>query len=67
MFDFSNYWISSKYQDNSNKLVIAKFKNETENIAIEEFVGLNSQNYSFLVDKSEHKKEKGVIRNVVKQ
>ena len=35
-------------------------------VAIEEFVGLKTKMYSFLVDdNSEHKKAKGVNRNVV--
>ena len=66
MFDFSNYWTKSKYNDDSNKLVIAKMKDETGSIAIEEFAGLNPKMHSFLVDdNSEHKKAKGVNKNVV--
>ena len=56
----------SKYYDNSNDLVIGKRKDETEGVAIEEFAGLKPKMYSFLVvDNSEHKKAKGVNRNVV--
>ena len=41
-------------------------KDETGDIAIEEFVGLKPEVYSFLVhDCSEHKKAKGVNKNVV--
>ena len=41
-------------------------KDETEGVAIEEFAGLKPKMYSFLVvDNSEHKKAKGVNRNVV--
>ena len=66
MFDFSNYWTKSKYYDNSNKLVVGKMKDETAGIVIEEFVGLKPKMYSYLVnDNSEHKKAKGVNRNVV--
>ena len=40
-------------------------KYETVGVAIEEFVGLKSKMYSYLVnDNSEHKKAKGVDRNV---
>ena len=39
MFDFSNYSVKSKYY-NSNKLVVAKMKDETTGVVIEEFVGL---------------------------
>ena len=65
MFDFSNYLAKLKYCDNANKLVIEKMKNETGGVAIEEFVGLNPKMYSFLVKNSEHKKAKGMNRNVV--
>ena len=65
MFDFSNYQTKSKYYDNSNKLVIWKIKDETRGAVIEEFVGLKPKIYSFLVGNSQHKKAKGVNRNVV--
>ena len=65
MFDFSNYLAKLKYCDNANKLVIEKMKNKTGGVAIEEFVGLNPKMYSFLVKNSEHKKAKGMNRNVV--
>ena len=65
MFDFSYYSTKSKYYDNSNKLVVGKMKDETGGVAIEERVGLKPKMYSFLVDKSEHKKAKVVNKNVV--
>ena len=66
MFDFSNYSTKSKYNDNSNNLVVGKMKNETAGVAIEEFVRLKPKMYSYLIDdNSEHKKAKGVNRNVV--
>ena len=66
MFDFSNYSTKSKYYDNSNKLVSGKIKDETGGVVIKEYVGLKPNMYSFLADdNSEHKKEKGVNRNVV--
>ena len=41
-------------------------KDETAGIAIEEFVGLKPNRYSYLVDDhSEHKKVKGGNKNVV--
>ena len=41
-------------------------KYETDGVAIEEFAGLKSKMYSYLVnDNSEHKKAKGVNSNVV--
>ena len=66
MFDFSNYSTKSKYYDGSNKFAIEKMKDETGGVASEEFVGLNPKMYLFLVEhNSEHKKAKGVNRNVV--
>ena len=56
-FDFSNYSIKPKYYDNSNKSDTGKMKDETGGIAIKEFVGLKPKMYSFLVDRSEHKKQ----------
>ena len=66
MFDFSNYSSKLKYYDNSNKLGIGKMKDETAGVAVEEFVRLKPKMYSYLFDdNSEHKKAKGVNRNVV--
>ena len=57
---------STKYYDNSNKLVVGKMKDETAGVAIEEFLGLKPKMYSYLVDDNrEHKKAKGVNKNVV--
>ena len=65
MFEFSNYSTKSKYDDNLNKLVIGKIKDETACVAIKEFVGLKPKMYLYLVDdNSEHKKAKGVNKNV---
>ena len=66
MFDFGNYSTKSKYYDNSNKLVVGKMKNETAGVAIEEFVRLKPKMYLYLVDDhSDHKKAKGINKNVV--
>ena len=66
MFNLSNCSTKSKCYDNSNKLVLGKIKDETSGVAIEEFVRLKPNMYSFLVgNHSEHKKTKGVNRNVV--
>ena len=66
MFDFSNYSTKSKYYDNSNKLVVGKKKDETADLAIEEFVGLKPKMYSYLVDgNSDHKQIQGGNKNVV--
>ena len=43
-------------------------KDETAGVAVEEFVGLKPKLYSFLIDNnSEHKKSKGINKNVVKR
>ena len=47
------------------KLVIGKIKDETGSVAIKKFVRLKTKTYLFLVDNSEHKKTKGVNKNVV--
>ena len=66
MFDFSNYSTKSKYYYNSNKLMVGKMKDETSGVANDEFVKLKPKIYSYLVDdNSEHKKVKGVSKNVL--
>ena len=65
IFDFSNYSTKSKYYHNSNNLFIDKTKDEIEGAVTEEFVGLKPKLYSFLVRNGEHKKSKGMNRNVV--
>ena len=65
--NFSNYStvVKSKYYDNSNKLVVGKIKDDIVGVAIEEFFGLKSKMYPYLVDdNSEHKKAKGIKKNV---
>ena len=67
MFDFSNYLDKSKYYDDSKKLAVGKMKDGTADVSIEEFVGLKPKMYLLLVtDSSEHKKAKGVNKNVFK-
>ena len=57
MFDFSNYSAKPKYCDDSNSLLVCKMKDETGDVAIEEFVQIKPMMYSFSVDNSsEHKK-----------
>ena len=46
--------------------MVGKMKDETAGVSIEEFFGLKSKIYSYLVnDNGEHKKAKDVNRNVV--
>ena len=66
-FDFSEYNKNSKYFDNCNKKVLGKFKDETNNIPITEFIGLRSKMYSYIKnDDNENKTAKGIKRNVIK-
>ena len=65
MSDFRNYLTKSKYYDDSNKLVIGKMKDEFGGVAVQELVGLKPKIYSFLVHNNEHKKAKGVNKDVV--
>ena len=48
------------------KLFVGKMEGETAGVAIEEFIGLKSKMYSYLVDEnSVHKKANSVNKNVV--
>ena len=64
MFDFSNYSIKSEHQDNSNKLVVGKMKDEKAAVVNKEFIVLKPKICSYLVDDSS-RHEKGVNKNVV--
>ena len=65
LFDTSNYPKTHELYNGTNNKVIGKFKNEsTEQIT--EFVGLRSKLYAYKTDDGEdHKKCKGVKRNVI--
>ena len=66
MFEFGNYSTKSKYYDNSNKLMAGKMEDKTNGAAIEEVVRSNPKMYLCLVrDKIEHKKAKGVNKNLL--
>ena len=67
LFDNSDYPNSSKYFSDENKKVIGKFKDEAAGKPILEFVGLKSKMYSYKIGEEEHKKAKGVKKNVVKK
>ena len=66
LFDNSDYPESSKYFFKENKKVIGKFKDEAAGKVINEFAGLKSKMYSYTIRDKEHKKAKGVKKNVVK-
>ena len=66
-FDLSDYPKDHPLYCADNKKVIGKFKNETSEKLITEFVGLRPKLYSFKTDDGKEKKTcKGVRRNVVK-
>ena len=56
---------SVKFKVGKNKKVVGMFKNETAVKQIEEFVSLRSKLYSHKLHQKEHKRCKGVKRNVV--
>ena len=56
---------SVKFKVGVNKKVIGMFKDETAGKQIEEFVGLRAKLYSYKLHDKEHKRCKGVKRNVV--
>ena len=66
IFDFSNNSTKSKYYYNWNKLVIGKIKDETAGVRIEVSVRLKPKIHSYFVDdNNEHKKAKGINKNIV--
>ena len=61
LFDFSNYPKNSKFFLETNKKVIGKMKDESEEKIIDEFVGLKSKMYSIKnVDGKLSNRAKGV-------
>ena len=67
-FDTSDYPKdhSSGIETGVNKKVIGMFKDEAAGKQIEEFVGLRSKLYSYKMAGVDHKKCKGIKKNVVK-
>src|SRR5678815_1880472 len=67
-FDTSDYPKDhlSGIENGINKKVIGMFKDEAAGQQIEEFVGLRSKLYSYKLAGGDHKKAKGVKKNVVK-
>jgi hypothetical protein len=67
-FDMSEYSKENPIYDVTNKKVIGKFKDETKDKVITEFVGVRPKCYSFLTnDNKESKKLKGITKCVVKK
>ena len=69
MFDTSNYPKEhpSGIKTGVNKKVIGMMKDECGGKQIEEFVGLRSKLYSYIMSESEEKKCKGIKKNVIKK
>ena len=68
LFDNSDYPESSPFFDKANKKVIGKFKDESPQIPIVEFVGLGSKMYSYVKDnKKEASRAKGIKESVKEQ
>jgi hypothetical protein len=77
LFDFSDYdGDGYRAQDNTNKKVIGKFKDETKGVIIKEFCGLRSKMYSILLDELlevndewviEKKTGKGIKKSTLKK
>ena len=63
-FDTSAYGKHAVIDKKVNKKVIGMMKDETNGIEITEFVGLRSKLYAFKVEEDEHKKCKGVRKNI---
>ena len=56
---------SVKFKVRKNKKIVGMFKDETAGKQIEELVGLRSKLYSYKLHDKEHKRCKGVKKNVV--
>jgi hypothetical protein len=64
--DTSDYPADHFLHSTANKKVVGKMKDETDGTPISEFVGLRAKMYSFQCGGSDHKRAKGVKRQVVK-
>ena len=58
MFEFRNYPKDSKFFDETNKIFIAKIKDEFGGVIVNEFVGLKSEMYSMKIL---------IVKNVIQQ
>ena len=65
LFDFTEYPVSSKFYDPTNKKVLDKMKDEFRGEIIYEFIGLKSKMYSLIsVKDKEVSKAKGVNKKL---
>jgi len=67
LFDLSNYDKNHPLYDPTNNKVIGKFKNESPNKQIINFIGLRSKLYSYKTDDKINKRCKGIKKCVVKE
>ena len=69
LFDMSDYSMDGyRSQDNTNKKVIGKFKDETSGVPIVEFCGLRSKMYSILLENDKEKMTgKGIKKSALKK
>ena len=68
LFDNSDYPIGSKYEFQENKKVIGKFKDESCDKIIPEFIGLRSKMYSYVMEDGKGgMTTKGIKKNVIKK
>jgi len=66
-FDLSDFPKDHPCYDATNKKVIGKFKDESSEHAIQEFVGLRSKLYAYKTADKESKRCKGISKEVVKK
>ena len=66
-FNFSEYPREHPLYDPTNKKVLRKMKDEAKGKHITAFCALKAKLYAFIVEGEEHKKAKGVKKNVVKK
>jgi hypothetical protein len=67
LFDTSDYPLDHPTYSDRNKKELGKMKDETNGVPISEFIGLRSKMYSFLCDKKEEKRAKGIAKITVKK
>lgn len=67
LFDLSDYPKDHYLQNDTNKKVLGKMKDETNSLPISMFVGLRSKMYSFLCRGKEEKRLKGVGKVTVEK
>lgn len=67
VFDLSDYPKDHPLHSDHNKKALGKMKDETNGEPIGEFIGLRSKMYSFVCNKTEQKRAKGIAKVTVKK